>query len=134
MLTRRSWYRCARCVTTWGLISRTRPNRLRRDSVLGPVVPSVFIRTTNGETPDGEDARALPPGWLFGLQASGVRAELRDCILRYQRECFEVWWNAFKGDLLPAAALALVDRNPASRPCCWMIWPNGGPFCTTCTR
>jgi hypothetical protein len=41
------------------------------------------------------------PGWLFGIQAGRVRAELRDKILRYQRECFDVLWRAFKADILP---------------------------------
>ena len=52
---------------------------------------------------------ALPlkflPGWLFGVQVSRVKPELRDKILRYQRECYDVLWNAFKADILPGAPM-----------------------------
>jgi len=41
------------------------------------------------------------PGWLFGLNASKVRAGLADKIMYYRRECFHVLWQAFKADILP---------------------------------
>src|SRR5689334_10055186 len=43
----------------------------------------------------------LLPGFLFGLTVSKVRPELQAKILRYQLDCYEVLWNAFKGDILP---------------------------------
>src|SRR4051812_44488865 len=77
--------------------------RLQRDPVLAPTVRSVIImRTDRGE----REMVALPlkliPGWLFGIQASRVKPALREKILRYQQDCYEVLWNAFKGDILPA--------------------------------
>jgi hypothetical protein len=57
------------------------------------------------------------PGWLFGINAARVREELREKIIRYQRECFRVLWDAFKQDILPTAQSAIVpvptDRSGA---------------------
>ncbi len=90
--------------------------RLRRDPVLGPAVRSVVIMTTDrGERAMLSVPLPLLPGWLFGIQASRVRAELRDKIVRYQRECFEVLWNAFKGEVVPTAAPPPADLNPAEQ-------------------
>jgi hypothetical protein len=78
--------------------------RILRDPVLSEAVHSVRVtRTERGE----RDVLALPldllPGWLFGISAARVREELRDKIIRYQRECFRVLWDAFKQDILPSA-------------------------------
>jgi hypothetical protein len=79
--------------------------RILRDPVLSEAVRSVRVtRTERGE----RDVLALPldmlPGWLFGISAARVREELRDKIIRYQRECFRVLWEAFKHDIVPSAA------------------------------
>src|SRR5207249_3060204 len=53
---------------------------------------------------------ALPlkilPGWLGKLQPTRVREGLRAKIIRYQQDCYEVLWQAFKGEILPDAAPA----------------------------
>ena len=79
--------------------------RMRRDPVLGDAL--ALIRVTRTTATGGvPDMLCLPlkfiPGWLFGIQASRVRVGLRDKIIRYQRECFDVLWRAFKADILPA--------------------------------
>jgi hypothetical protein len=76
--------------------------RILRDPVMSEAVRSVRVtRTERGE----RDVLALPldvlPGWLFGISAARVREELRDKIIRYQRECFRVLWEAFKHDIVP---------------------------------
>src|SRR5690349_6673566 len=62
--------------------------RIKGDRVLSEAVRSVRVTLTE------RGARAvlcLPlkflPGWLFGIQARRVKPELRERILRYQREC-----------------------------------------------
>jgi hypothetical protein len=35
------------------------------------------------------------PGWLFGINANRVKPELRENIIRYQRECYDVLAEAF---------------------------------------
>ncbi len=88
--------------------------RIKGDPVLGDAVRSVQVSLTERGV---RAALCLPlkfiPGWLFGIQTRRVKPELRDRILRYQRECYDVLWNAFKGDILPAAPPAeVLDLSP----------------------
>jgi hypothetical protein len=89
--------------------------RIRREPVLHEALTVCIMQTVQGE----REMLALPlkllPGFLFGLNASRVKPELRDKILRYQRDCYEVLWTAFKGDIVPAAATPPVDLNPAEQ-------------------
>ena len=79
--------------------------RLKRDPVLSEMRRGVRVTRTPGTGGGTQEMIALPlkilPGWLFGISAARVRPELRDKILRYQRECYDVLWNAFKADVLP---------------------------------
>ena len=36
------------------------------------------------------------PGYLFGINASRVKPELKEKVIRYQRECFRILWQAFQ--------------------------------------
>jgi hypothetical protein len=47
-------------------------------------------------------------GWLFGIDSSRVKAEAKEAVLKYQRECFDVLANHF----MPKRN-ALVDLPPA---------------------
>ncbi|MGH2537162.1 MAG: phage antirepressor N-terminal domain-containing protein [Candidatus Promineifilaceae bacterium] len=77
--------------------------RINRDPVLSGTIQGVAITTT--PSPDGrggglQEMVCLPlkflPGWLFGVSVVRVRPELQDKILRYQRESYDVLWNAFQ--------------------------------------
>ena len=61
----------------------------------------VIITTPGGAQPFTALPLAVLPGWLFGVAASRGKPALRDKIRHYQRECFEMLWNAFKANLLP---------------------------------
>ena len=69
--------------------------RINRDPVLSDVVTSVSVTLTQ----QAREMLCLPlkfiPGWLFGISASRVKPELRDRIIRYQRECYDVLFEAF---------------------------------------
>jgi hypothetical protein len=90
--------------------------RTLRHSVLAAAVRSV--RVTRTEAGGLRDVLALPlellPGWLFGINAERVRPALRDKITRYQAECFQVLWNAFKGDILPTAPIPATELSGAA--------------------
>jgi hypothetical protein len=77
-------------------------NRLTRDRVLAPALTVSVPETVQGPRPMVCLPLKLLPGFLFGLQPSRVKLELQDKILRYQQDCYEVLWNAFKADILPA--------------------------------
>lgn len=90
--------------------------RIKGDPVLSEAVRSVRVTLTER---GARTALCLPlkflPGWLFGIQARRVKPELRERILRYQRECYDVLWNAFKGDVVPAAAPIPPDLSPVEQ-------------------
>ncbi|MES1927545.1 phage antirepressor N-terminal domain-containing protein [Salinisphaera sp. T31B1] len=79
-----------------GLNWRAQYNRIKRHAVLSPCV---VVMTTQV----GAQSRKLVTlplsklnGWLFGVDASRVRPEVRDRLIEYQSECFDVlanYWN-----------------------------------------
>lgn len=78
--------------------------RISRDSVLSSIVMSVVITTTDidpaSKRPRTSEMLALPldvlNGWLFGINAERVKPELRERIIRYQKECYKVLAEAFR--------------------------------------
>ncbi len=95
--------------------------RALRNPVLAEALQGVRVTRTPSGGPGGgpQTTLSLPldmlPGWLFGINAERVKPELREKILRYQRECFRVLWNAFKGDVVSAAAAAPPDLSPVEQ-------------------
>ncbi len=82
--------------------------RVKRDQVLAEALNSVAMTTTQTKGV-GRGRRDLVciqleilPGWLFGIDASRVKPELKEKILRYQRECYRVLWQTFQSDILTA--------------------------------
>ena len=69
--------------------------RINRDPVLSDIVTSVSVTLTQ----QAREMLCIPlkfvPGWLFGINANRVKPELRDRIIRYQRECYDVLFEAF---------------------------------------
>lgn len=82
-----------------GLDWSSQYKRIQRDLVLSKYARLMVIMTIN---PQGgrPDALCLPlkfiPGWLFGVTPGKVRPELREKILRYQAECYDVLFEAFQ--------------------------------------
>lgn len=79
-----------------GLAWGAQYNRIKRDDVLNSVV---FIMKTpsNG---GNQQMLCLPieylNGWLFGIDTKRVRLELRDTLIRYKKECYQVlhdYWH-----------------------------------------
>jgi len=75
--------------------------RTHNDDVLAEELRSVWVTQTE------RGARAMEclpldflSGWLFGVQAKRVKAELQAKIKQYRRECYRVLGNAFQGEAL----------------------------------
>ncbi len=89
--------------TSLGLDRSAQQRRIRRDPVLGEKVCIIRIDTGGGP----QEQVCLPlnmlPGWLFGITTGKMSAELQMKLNRYRREAFNVLWNAFKEEILPAA-------------------------------
>lgn len=89
--------------------------RLKRDPVLSKEQGGCVIHTPKGGS---QEMICLPlemlPGWLFGVSSARVKPELQDKIIRYQRECFRVLWQAFQVEALadqsgPAPSAGLLQ-------------------------
>lgn len=76
-------------------------NRINRDPVLSEVITVVIVTiTTAGATEtQTREMLCLPleylNGWLFGINATRVKEEIRDNLIRYQRECYRILATAF---------------------------------------
>ncbi len=73
--------------------------RIMRDVVMAESVR--FVRVTRTNSSGGRPELLCLPlkylnGWLFGISASRVKEELREKIVQYQRECYEVLARAFQ--------------------------------------
>ncbi len=92
--------------------------RINRDAVLAEVVTSVSVTLTQ----QAREMLCLPlkyiPGWLFGINADRVKPELRDAVIRYQKECYDVLAEAFTEGRLtadPSVAELLQSDSPAAQ-------------------
>ena len=86
-----------------GLSWSAQYERINRDPVLVDFSASVRVTRTEGAP---RDLLCLPlkylPGWLFGVSANRVKPELRERVVRYQRECYDVLAEAFTEGRLTA--------------------------------
>lgn len=93
--------------------------RIKRDEVLADELRGVRVTRTPQEG-GTQELLCLPleylPGWLFGVNASRVRPELKERIILYRRECYRTLWNAFKHDILPSTEIITPpqDRSGAA--------------------
>lgn len=71
--------------------------RINRDPILSDALASVTVTVT--ESGQRGQVLCLPldylNGWLFGINADRVKADVREQVLRYQRECYRVLADAF---------------------------------------
>lgn len=79
--------------------------RLQRDAVLSQEIRS--IRVTRMQ--DQPRAMVCLPldyvnGWLFGINAGRVKEEVRDRLIRYQRDCYRVLASAFLRENRPTSS------------------------------
>jgi len=91
--------------------------RILRDPVLSDEVQGVVVTTTPGGR---QEMSCLPldyiSGFLFGINANRVKAELKERVILYQRECYRVLSEAFvEGRLMatPSFDALLQTDSPA---------------------
>lgn len=77
--------------------------RINRDPVLSSEVKGVTVTVTPGGR---QEMVCLPldyiSGFLFGISASRVKEDVRERLIRYQRECYKVLAEAFQEGRLTA--------------------------------
>lgn len=82
-----------------GLSYAGQRERVGRDPVLSENVHQIRISRSVEDGSDQEMvclALKFLPGWLFGVSVNRVKEELREKIIRYQRESYDVLWEAFQ--------------------------------------
>lgn len=83
-----------------GLARRPQVMRVQRHAILQKGLLMLPVQTDGGP----QDVQCLRldllPLWLSGVQASRVKEELRDKLVRYQEEAAVVLWQAFKPQIL----------------------------------
>src|SRR5882762_722389 len=89
-----------------GLVWSGQFERIQRDPVLSGEVR--FVRVTRTNLGGDPEVLCLPVeflhGWLFGINASRVKPDLKEKIIKYQRECYRVLWEAFKPQALTSSS------------------------------
>ncbi len=103
-------------VDALGLAWSGQYERLQRDPVLSDVIMSVRVTRTDidagSRQPHTSDMLCLPlefvNGWLFGINANRVKPEIKEGLIRYQRECYRVLADAF---LVSATAVPPMDAD-----------------------
>lgn len=80
--------------------------RINRDPVLSEEVKDVGVLVQDEYRTITREMLSLPldfiSGFLFGINASRVKSELQERLIRYQRECYEVLSEAFQEGRLTA--------------------------------
>lgn len=100
--------------------------RVRRDTILSEEARAVSVTLTarRDSRTQTVEMLCLPlellNGWLFGINPNRVKEGIRDRLLRYQRECYRVLFEAFQEgrlsevpDILDVEALAAAGDGAA---------------------
>jgi hypothetical protein len=96
--------------------------RILRDPVLSEAMTPVIVTITG--TGQEVETQCLPleflNGWLFGINASRVDAAVRDDLIAYQRECYQVLYEATQDGRLTTDAdmdieALLAQDSPAAQ-------------------
>ncbi len=104
-----------------GLSYAGQRERVGRDPVLSENVHQIRISRSVEEGSDQEMiclALKFLPGWLFGVSVNRIKEELREKIIRYQRESYDVLWEAFQEGRLTADTAfddLLASDTPAAQ-------------------
>ncbi|HKI53484.1 MAG TPA: phage antirepressor N-terminal domain-containing protein [Anaerolineales bacterium] len=97
-----------------GLDFSAQNRRVERDEALADGISMVVapVMRKDGSSQEREVVcltLRLLPYWLGTVDASRVKAELKDTIIRFKRELAEVAWAAFRSQILPPDMLAELD-------------------------
>lgn len=83
-----------------GLNRRGQVQRVQRHAIMNRGLVSVAVDTEGGPQTIQCLRLDLLPLWLSGVQASRVKPELQEKLIRYQEEAATVLWDAFKDQIV----------------------------------
>lgn len=100
--------------TLLGLNWAGQQQRIQREAVLSEAVCSVFVTHKEPNRTRQIGMLCLPldymHGWLFGLNANRVCSELRERVIRYQKDCYRVLAEAFQEGKVTTAPDSMIDK------------------------
>lgn len=96
-----------------GIEWRKQRERIGRDPILAEGSTMMGLPSPGGPQETTVLRLDLVQGWLFGIEAGRVRAEARDRVLAYKRECFAALHGHFYGRRAEAGEPAPRHREPA---------------------
>jgi P22_AR N-terminal domain/ORF6C domain len=99
----------ARLCDNLGLNQQAQARRVQRHSVLREGLTALTVATEGGPQTAQFLRLDLLPLWLSGVQAERVRQEVREKLVRYQRDAAQVLWQAFRQQILVEHPPAVVD-------------------------
>ncbi len=83
-----------------GLERTSQTRRVQRHAVLNRGLIALDVQTPGGVQALQCLKLTLLPLWLSGVQASRIKPELQEQLIRYQEEAADVLWQAFKPQIL----------------------------------
>ena len=94
--------------------------RLKRDPILKEGMTVMVIPSEGGAQESTVLRLGLLHGWLFTIDSTRVRAGIRDRVLTFQRECYDVLAQAFARprptiEPMPTAPLDTVGQDSARK-------------------
>lgn len=102
----------ARLCENLGLRRESQVRRVQRHSVLQDGLITLTIRTAGGPQSAQFLRLDLLPLWLSGVQAERVKAEIREQLIRYQREAAQALWQAFRHQIVVEATEPPAQADP----------------------
>ncbi len=103
----------ARLCENLGLNRLAQVRRVQRHAVLQDGLVQLTVQTPGGPQTMQCLQLDLLPLWLSGLQASRVKEEIQDKLIRYQREAAFVLWDAFRTQILVDAVVPDTTETQA---------------------
>ena len=75
---------------------------MQRDPILSEEQRLIVVTTINSNPAGGRPDTVclpddMPQGYLFGISTNRVKVEVREQVIRYQRECYRVLSDYFRG-------------------------------------
>jgi hypothetical protein len=92
-----------------GLVWSNQHRRIKRDPVLSEGMAMMAIPSAGGAQETTCLALRYLNGWLFGIDSSRVKPELRERVLAYQRECYDVLADHFLGPRAAAQPIRVPE-------------------------
>jgi prophage antirepressor-like protein/phage anti-repressor protein len=104
-------------VESMGLQWEAQLKRIKRNPILFEGMSMTDIPTVGGTQTVAALPLKLLNGWLFGIDTSRIKENIREDIINYQRECYDVLYRYWHGlESVPRLSIQPAPIHPADTP------------------